>query len=322
MDRLIGKIFYDYFVRNYSQAKIASQRGVSRQRVQRILTDDRYRNMVEIRINLPDTVHTQLEAELEDKYGVEEVILVDTRMVDSGDIDRMTQELGRATAQYLMQVLADDMSIAITWSKTLLEMAKEVERITTASFKTYKNITVIQGVGAAGHDTMEFHSLEIAQRLGKAFNAKTHLMLVPMIAADAESTGKFLQEPVVREALKAFRQTALFLCGIGSINGESSVLRVKSVSKSLIQQLARGGAVGDINGYFFDIAGRPVITEFDKRVVGPSRKDVFSTKRLVAVAGGDVKYDAVLGVARGKLAKVLITDYETGQKLAAEPETR
>lgn len=322
MERLVGKIFYDYFVRNHSQAKIASQRGVSRQRVQRILTDDRYRNMVEIRIKLPESVHTQLEAELEDKYGVEEVILVDARMADPGDIDQITQELGRAAAQYLMQILADDMSIAITWSKTLLEMAKEVERITAASFKTYRNVTVIQGVGAAGHDTMEFHSLEIAQRLGRVFNAQTHLMLVPMIAADAESAGKFLQEPVVREALKAFRQTSLFLCGVGSINGESSVLRVKSVSRSLTQQLARAGAVGDINGYFFDIAGRPVVSDFDKRVVGPSRKDVFSTRRLVAVAGGEAKYDAVLGVARGRLAKVLITDHETGRKLAAEPQKR
>lgn len=316
------KIFYDYFVRNYSQAKIAGRRGVSRQRVQRVLADDRYRNMVEIRINLPDSIHTQLEAELENKYGMEEIILGDTRMVDCGDINRMTQALGSATAQYLMRILTDDMSISITWSKTLLEMAKEVERINIASFKTYKNVTIIQGMGAAGSDTMEFHSLEIAQRLAKAFNAKTRLIPAPMIAADAESTNKFLQEPVVRDALEAFRQTSLFLCDIGSINGESSVLRVKSVSKSQIQQLARAGAVGDINGYFFDIAGQPVVTEFDRRIVGPSRKEVFSTSRLVAVAGGDVKYDAVLAVARGKLAKVLITDYETGKKLLVEPEAR
>lgn len=55
----------------------------------------------------------------------------------------------------------------------------------------------------------------------------------------------------MRDALKAFRQTSLFLCDIGSINGESSVLQVKSISKSQIQQLAHAGAVGDINSYFF-----------------------------------------------------------------------
>lgn len=46
--------------------------------------------------------------------------------------------------------------------------------------------------------------------------------------------------------------------------------------------------------------------------------DLLAQERLVAVAGGPEKYKAILGVVRGGLAKVVVSDYDTGSKLMRE----
>lgn len=315
---MVAKIFYDYYVRNYSQARIAEQCMISRQRVQRILSDDRYRGMVEVRINAPGNIHTSLEAELEDKFGVEEFIIVDARLLGD-DPKTLNRELGQATAEYLMQVIADDMSVAVTWSKALLEMTSVLSRMMAASYKKFKGIKIIQSNGTLGEANPEYLSMEIAQRLGRIFHASLYLMPAPAMAANAESAKKFSREPLVMDTVEAFRHASMFLVGIGSMNhGESSVLRSHALSPEIEAELVREGAVGDINAYFFDAYGRPVASELERRTVGPTRSEVFGTERMVAVGGGSRKYEAVRGALRGKLAKVYICDYDSGRKLLKE----
>lgn len=315
---MVAKIFYDYYVRNFSQARIADQCMISRQRVQRILADDRYRGMVEVRIKTPSDIHTTLEAELEDKFGVEEFIVVDSRIMGD-DPKALYRELGQATAEYLMQVMVDDLSIAVTWSKALLEMTTTLSSMVSASYKKYKNIKIIQSNGTLGEGNPEYLSMEVAQRLGQIFDATLYLMPAPAMASNPESARKFSREPLVMDTVAAFRRADLFLVGVGSLkHGESSVLRARALTPEIERDLAKKGAVGDINAYFFDAWGRPVGLDLEKRNVGPSREDVFKTERMVAVGGGTRKYEAIRGVARGRLAKVMICDYDSGRKLLKE----
>ncbi|MDR0361559.1 MAG: hypothetical protein LBJ46_02575 [Planctomycetota bacterium] len=312
VDRLLAKIFHDYYVRNYSQAKIAQRCNISRQRVQRILADERYRAMVEVRIRVPDNIHTELESELEDKFGVEEFAVVDIRGAGTKSLE---QALGEAAADYLMNVMADDMSIAITWSNVLLKMTGAISRSMNASYKKFRNVKIIQSIGALGEVKLEFHSLEIAQRLAKIFDARLYFLLAPVVAANPKAAKEFLREDMVLETLEEFRQTSLFLAGVGSMSGESSLLRSGAVSGELEAELRAKGAVGDINAIFFDHEGKHVRSGLDARIVGPTMTDLRRTQRLVAVAGGPNKYAALLGVARGRLAKVIITDFDTGRRL-------
>jgi DNA-binding transcriptional regulator LsrR (DeoR family) len=302
-------------VRNYSQAEIAGHCGISRQRVQRILADQRSREIVEVRIKLPDNIHTLLETELEDKFDVEEFVIVDSR--DAG-IKSLDRALGEAAADYLMNVMTDNVSIAITWSKVLLEMTGAISRSVNASYRKFKNVKIIQSMGALGESKLEFHSLEIAQRLAKIFGAKTYLLLAPVIAANPKTAKEFLREDMIIETLEEFRQASMFLTGIGSMSGESSLLRSGAVSPALEADLRVKGSVGDINAVFFDADGRHVRTELNGRLIGPTMTDLRSAKRLIAVAGGEKKYEAVRGVARGRLAKVVITDFDTGSRLVRE----
>lgn len=243
MDRLIAKIFHDYYVRNYSQTRIAEHCRISRQRVQRILSDASYRDLVEVRIKLPDGIHTTLEGELEDKYGVEEFIIVDTRATNG--VIPVWRDLGEAAADYLMRVMADDMSIAITWGKTLLEMTVAIARSMNSSYRKFKNIKVVQAIGALGELKLEFHSFEIAQRLAKVLDARRYSLFAPQVAASPKAAREFLRESGIVETLDEFRKANMFFCGVGAIQrGESSVLRAGAVTSEEEAYLRSHGVSG------------------------------------------------------------------------------
>ena len=79
--------------------------------------------------------------------------------------------------------------------------------------------------------------------------------------------------------------------------------------------LLKNGVVGDIALRFFDAQGQPVHSEIDNRVIGITLDQLQRTRRVVGIAGGPTKFQAVLGALRGKLINVLITDSVTAERL-------
>jgi DNA-binding transcriptional regulator LsrR (DeoR family) len=68
----------------------------------------------------------------------------------------------------------------------------------------------------------------------------------------------------------------------------------------------------------FDAAGRPVASDFDRRVIGVALAQLGGVDRSVGVAGGDRKYGAIRGALLGGWVNVLITDHLTAERLVAD----
>jgi DNA-binding transcriptional regulator LsrR (DeoR family) len=66
---------------------------------------------------------------------------------------------------------------------------------------------------------------------------------------------------------------------------------------------------------FFDREGRTIRSSFEERVIGITLDQLRGVRRVVGVAGGGRKVDALLGALRGGLIDVLITDRFTAEKL-------
>ena len=85
----------------------------------------------------------------------------------------------------------------------------------------------------------------------------------------------------------------------------------------LINELVKLGAVGDICLHFFDKDGRALHSSLEDRVIGITLEQLRGVRRVVGVAGGHRKVDAILGALRGALIDVLITARFTAEKLVA-----
>ncbi|MDE0112320.1 MAG: hypothetical protein OXN84_08575 [Albidovulum sp.] len=90
---------------------------------------------------------------------------------------------------------------------------------------------------------------------------------------------------------------------------------------SELAEVAEAGGVGDVSPRFFDKIGRPVKTPLDNRVNGMTLEEQARTARVIALAGGRAKTDAIRGALMIREVDVLITDKFTAERLQeTEPD--
>jgi len=84
-----------------------------------------------------------------------------------------------------------------------------------------------------------------------------------------------------------------------------------------MERLVAAGAVGEILGWYYDRAGRPV-TDPSLATVGLSMVDLRACHRVIAVAAGERKAVAVQAAAAGGLVtEVVVDDRLAGAVLTA-----
>ena len=66
---------------------------------------------------------------------------------------------------------------------------------------------------------------------------------------------------------------------------------------------------------FFDSEGRFVKTPLDDRVIGMTLEELAHVDRVIALAGGSSKTEAILGALRTGVIDILITDKFTAARL-------
>jgi DNA-binding transcriptional regulator LsrR (DeoR family) len=115
-----------------------------------------------------------------------------------------------------------------------------------------------------------------------------------------------------------FGSITLAIVGIGAVEPSELLARSGNIfSTRELADLAEAGAVGDISLRFFDKTGKPVKTPLDERVIGLPLEDLSKVDRVIALAGGQKKTDAIAGALRTGVIDTLITDRFTADRLLA-----
>ena len=92
------KVAIMYYDEGMTQAEIAKKMGVSRSLVSKILIDAREAKIVEIFINSQSVFTTKLERELEQRFGLQDAVVIDTVGLTATEIKR---RVSRAAATYM-----------------------------------------------------------------------------------------------------------------------------------------------------------------------------------------------------------------------------
>jgi DNA-binding transcriptional regulator LsrR (DeoR family) len=118
-----------------------------------------------------------------------------------------------------------------------------------------------------------------------------------------------LSDSHVQRAFDQFPAINIAFVGIGSPTPNSVIMRDGSIiTQEELDDLLGKGAVGDIALRFFDRFGNPVCSEVDDHVIGMTLSELSKIERVIGVAGGKPKKEAILGALYGGFIDVLITD--------------
>lgn len=315
-ERLILKIFHDYYVRNMSQGEIATRHFISRQKVQRFLEQGRNANLVEVRVKFPERMHGTLESELEDRYGLLEAIIAD----NSGEANPaiMKRNVAELASDYILRILRNDMTVSIAWSGFVAEMMEIAARKIDQLREKPRNIDIVLTLGGLVGAEPDLESLVATRRLAGSIGGKVHLLLAPGMTGAADAWRAVMDDPKVAGVVDLARRADAAFYGVGALEGGSKLLdSVRQTAPEFLPRLAAMGVVGDINGRFIDQDGVPVVTELDKRLVGLAVADVKSIPLVIGITAGPAKFRALRAALLGKYFKVVVTDVDNARSLMA-----
>jgi DNA-binding transcriptional regulator LsrR (DeoR family) len=315
--RLMIRVARLYYEAGMRQPDISKQLGISQATVSRLLNRARDEGIIRISVNVPPGVHSDLEEQLIQTYGLRDAIVVDT--TSDQDESLIQREIGTAAAYYLESAISPNEVIGISsWSGTLLALVD-----TMHSLPRKANVQVLQILGGVGNPAAEVHASRLTSRFADLVNGRAIFLPAPGIVGSQAALEVLQQDPYVREAMGLFDQVTLALVGIGAI--EPSRLLAESgniFSKEENDMLRANGAVGDVLLRFFDAQGKPVKTFLNDRVISMSLEQLRQVPRAIGIAGGRRKFRAILGALRGRWVNVLITDRCTAENLTNEGACR
>ncbi|QAY67167.1 sugar-binding transcriptional regulator [Paenibacillus protaetiae] len=294
-----------YYQLDYNQEEIAKQLGVSRPTVSRFLQQAKLSGIVQIRIVDPVADQQERVELLERKYGLKKAIVAPIPKYE----DRIVKSfLGEAAADYLLELVKDGDSIAVTWGTTLYEVALKLRS------KHVKGVSVVQLNGGVSHSEINTYAYEIAQLFGNAFHTNPYHLHLPAIVDHAIVRRTIEADRHVRNILNRGKDANIALVTVGSPTPDSVLMAANYFTPEDVEMI-RSRGVGDICSRVIDINGNLCSSELNERTIGIELDELRHKETSILVAGGPSKIDAVLGALRGKYVNTLITDYITAQHL-------
>jgi DNA-binding transcriptional regulator LsrR (DeoR family) len=305
---LLSKVSTLYYLRDQTQQEIAERLRLSRPAVSRLLRDAQTHGIVQITISPPRGLHIDLESRLEEQFGLGVVRIVPTEPGTSPDLLR--RQIGAAAAAFLSRTVHPGDTIGLAWGTTLSAMVQAMAPMAT------DGVHVVQTLGGIGPPAAEAYAAELVRRLAQLLGAVPVLFPVPGVVATTEVRDVLRNDPHVQTALRYFDRLDTVYVGIGAMDTNSVLNDGHSLPAGTLESLTSAGAVGDIALRFFDAQGAHVKTALDERILGITTQQLRRAPRVVAVAGGPGKVDAIHAALKADIVNVLITDQDTAEELA------
>lgn len=307
--RLMTKVARMYYSQSIRQAEITERLNIHQSTVSRLLKKAQQAGIIRISVTVPNGIHADLEEALESRFDLKEAIVVDS--VNNNE-EQIARDLGAAAAYFLELAIKPGEVIGISsWSAALLQMINAMH-----PGKGSAESKVVQILGGLGNPAAQTHATHLTQRLASLIGGSAILLPAPGITSSPEAKRILMKESYVRTATALFDGVDMVLVGIGALEPSKLLASSGNVfSSQELSSLQKQGAVGDICLQFFDATGAPVRTNLSERVIGITLPQVKKARRVIALAGGKRKTNAIIGALNGRWINVLITDRWTAKSI-------
>jgi len=305
----ITRVAWKYHKEGLTQKDIADKMDISRFKVMDLLSEAKEQGIVEIKINSPFYNCLSIESTLAEKFDLKEAFVVPTP--NNNNNDRVRKMIAMGGSGYLENSIKSKDRIGVGWGKTLFETVKKLP----FRSKEYEDIKISLMWGGLTSKAKSLSPYDVAKNLADKVGGECHYIFAPAIVESMKLKEAFLSDQRVKSVFHESRKAKKALLGIGQVNCQSSLLETGYISREQIKILKQEGAVGEMIGRFYDIEGKPVRSEIDDLIIGLDLKEILKIEKVIALAGGNDKIEAIYGALNGGYIDVLITDELTAKKI-------
>ncbi len=305
-DSLALRAAWLHFVAGMTQAAVAKRLGLPSVKAHRLIAKAVADGAVKVSIDGDIIECIDLENRLADRYGLHYCEVAP----DLGEPDVPLMALGHAGAEFLRREIehGDHDVIGIGHGRTLSAAVHYMPRVTASELRFVSLLGGLTRKFAANpHDVMH----RIAEKTGRP----AYIMPIPFFANSAEDREVLLAQRGVTEVFDMACRAELKIVGMGTVDARAQLVTSGMVEREEMEEIAEGGGVGEMLGHFFDAEGKSVRTALTARTVAATLEDGADNGRIVGLAGGASKVEAIRAVLKSGRLYGLITDERTARAL-------
>ena len=307
-EELLLRAAWFYYKDELTQDEVAKRLAVSRASVGRLLDRARRVGLVSIQLNTDYLNAFELSAELRRVFHLTEALVVPDHDREPGDHHALNARVGLGGAQFLNTHLRPGGTLGVGWGETVSRV------IAATNFGTVGPVHLVTLTGG-----VDGYLQTILSSKGDAADGEqvTTAAVIPApIHASSPALARALRdEPMIQQVLKHACEVEQAVVGVGTPTADATISQMGYLTDDDLRLLAQHDVVGDILGQFFDANGVVADIPLHDRRIGVELADLKNIPKVIGVAGGVHKAEAILGALRGGFLDVLVTNEIAAKRL-------
>ncbi len=302
---LAARAAWLHFAGGKTQGEVAELLGVQSTKAHRLIAKARAEGLIRVFVEGPIGGCIELEEQLKSIYGLSFCEVVPN--IDEGALPLRT--LGTAGARFIRGLIEDGKHdlIGIGHGRTLAMAADLLPRIDA---KDAHFVSLLGGL------TRRFSAspFDVVHKLAERTSAEAYIMPAPFFANTVKDRQVLEQQVGVADVLDMARKASIYIAGIGEVDFKGFLATGGMVTEEDVEEVRHAGGVAEILGQFFREDGSHVPNAVSDRALAPRLADLKSHK-LISLAGGTAKTQAIRAILSSGLLDGLITDEATAKRL-------
>jgi DNA-binding transcriptional regulator LsrR (DeoR family) len=193
---LTATIARRYYFEGASKSEIATELGLSRFKVARMLDRARATGLVRIELHYEGGLDLDLSVALGTRYGLRRCLVIDSDSESAADGDALLRaNLGRAAAGLLGEIVEPDDVLGLAWSRTTMAMRSALSGLAPCA--------VVQLTGAIGREDVDESSIELVRDVARIARGPAFCFYAPMIVPDSATARALREQTEVASAMAA-----------------------------------------------------------------------------------------------------------------------
>jgi DNA-binding transcriptional regulator LsrR (DeoR family) len=293
-----------FFDEQCSKKEIGDRLAISRFRVARLIEQALESGLVRIQYRERELIDRDLSRRLADAYRLRLCIVVSSGGRSEAD---MRRAVGGAAASLVSELIAPGEVIGLGWGRSVAAMVDCMPETMRA------DVDVVQLAGGSAGTAFGMDPSELARRFASKVSGRLHVIHAPAFVKSREVRDALLQELDVAGTVALFDRITLAVLGVGALSKRPEELPASTLSiagvlpRESLAQVVGAGAVGELMLHPFDADGAFIANPADDRCVAIS-VDQLRLTRVLAVASGSAKGDALAGALKTGVPSILVTD--------------
>jgi lsr operon transcriptional repressor len=315
---LLLRVAWFYYKDELTQDEIAKRLSVSRASVGRMLDRARKVGLVSINLNADHLNAFEVSRNLRQTFGLSEALVVPDHAAQADDHHGLNARLGLGGAQFMSTHLRPGGTLGVGWGETV---SRVIAATNFGVVGPVRMVTLTGGVDAylpaflSSNNSSTSAAASVGEARADGDTTTATVIPTPIVASTPELATALKAEPSIHQVLRQACDVDQAVVGVGTPTADATIVQMGYLAADDVRALRDVGVVGDILGQFFDSAGRVVDLPIHARRIGIELADLARIPKVVGVAGGEHKAEAILGALRGGFLDVLVTNEHTALRL-------